>query len=276
MVDTDARPGSDALFEVTGGSLMPTELARGPWDAAALHGGPTAALVAREVERHLRAAGDPPGPHWQIARMTVELLRPVPVAPIRLSAETIRPGRKVTVVAVSVAAGEREVARAVVLGIRSAPVTLPRDLSAWAGPTGGPETLRHGGAPTGAGLWRGFHNGAVDMAWVSGGWEEPGPVSVWMRLRVPVVAGEETTPAMRAAALADFGNGVSWEVPFTDWRFVNPELTVHLARQPEGEWLRLDARSVFGPTGAGMAESQLSDRAGVFGRSAQALLIEPV
>ena len=41
----------DALFTVLDdGRVQATELARGPWDPDALHGGPVAALAARALE----------------------------------------------------------------------------------------------------------------------------------------------------------------------------------------------------------------------------------
>jgi hypothetical protein len=261
----------DALFEVADGSLVPTDLARGPWDIGALHGGPVAGIVVRAVEGHLAADGGGP---WQLARLTLELLRPVPVEPLTLEARTSRPGRKVTLVEASLRAGDREVARGVALAIRRAELALPLAARRPSRPLADPRALPRTRPPQRAGVWRAFHNEGVEMRWEAGSWEEPGPVVLWIRLRVPFVAGEETSPAMRAVALADFGNGVSAELPFGEWRFLNAELTVHLARQPAGEWVRLDARSILGPEGAGMAESELSDGDGVFGRGTQSLLVE--
>jgi acyl-coenzyme A thioesterase PaaI-like protein len=263
----------DALFELDGPRLVPTELARGPWSPDALHGGPTAAAVARAAEQHLALTG-PGEVAWELARVTVELVRPVPLEPLLVTARTTRPGRKVTLVGVSIAAGEgdaREVARGVALGIRReaqdhVPVlSLKRP---------GPEEVATTTPPAGANEWVAFHNSGVEMRWVAGVWRQPGPATVWGRLRVPVVAGEETSPVVRAAALADFGNGISSELDFGKWRFLNPDLSVHLARPPVGEWICLDARTVLGNTGAGLAESSLSDGDGIFGRAVQSLLIE--
>ncbi len=258
----------EALFVADGGRLVPTELAVGPWDPGALHGGPTAAATARAVERHLAA-------DWRIARMTLELLRPVPTDPLLISARTLRPGRKVTLVDVTVTAGVgdgREVARAVVLALRHQPEQMAPSQPGRRLPR--PDEVAPTDPPEGAGDWRAFHNEGVEMRWAEGAWRRPGPATVWMRLRVPVVAGEDTTPTMRAAALADFGNGISSELEFGAWRFLNPELTVHLARPPAGEWVCLDAQTVIGGEGAAFAESTLSDRDGVFGRATQSLLIE--
>lgn len=259
----------DALFDISGEHFVPTDLARGPWDANALHGGPTAALVMRAAEHHLAGA------NWHVARMTLELLRPVPLEPLAVTARTVREGRKVTLVEVRVEAGDadrREVARGVILGIRGLEVDAGKPQ-----PTAAeqPEDLPTPELGPGPGEWTAFHNTAVEMRWANGVWRQPGPATVWMRLRVPVVTGEETSPAMTAVAVADFGNGISSELDFATWRFLNPELTVHLARPPAGEWIRIDARTVLGSLGAALASSELSDRRGPFGRGTQALLIEP-
>jgi hypothetical protein len=262
----------DALFERDGPRLVPTDLARGPWSSDALHGGPTAAAVAQAAEQHLAGQGEV---EWELARVTVELIRPVPVEPLLVTARTTRPGRKVTLVGVTISAGEgdaREVARGVALGIRRQPLDVVQGAAPLDRP--GPEDVETTTPPAGPGDWVAFHNSGVEMRWVAGRWRQPGPATVWGRLRVPVVAGEETSPVVRAAAIADFGNGISSELEFGQWRFLNPDLTVHLARPPVGQWICLDARSVLGNAGAGLAESSLSDRDGTFGRAVQSLLIE--
>jgi acyl-coenzyme A thioesterase PaaI-like protein len=267
-----------ALFHLDGQLLVPTELARGPWDPAALHGGPTAAAVMRAAEAHLLAEPGGVEGGWQVSRMTVELLRPVPLAPLTVDARTVRPGRKVRLVAVTVTAGtgERaEVARAVILAVRSRELDLPARLRPVGAPPPLPEELAPVELPASGEEWPAFHNRGVEMRWAEGRWRVPGPATVWMCLRVPVVAGEAVSASVRAAALADFPNGISNELEFRRWRFLNPELSVHLARPPEGDWIRLAARSLVGPSGVGMAEASLADRRGDFGRSVQSLLIEP-
>lgn len=261
-----------ALFHLDGETLVPTELARGPWDPRALHGGPTAAAVTRAVEAHLRL--DASHQAWSVARLTLELVRPVPVEALTVTTRTARPGRKVTLIEAVVAAGSAEtvVARAVVMAIRQLPVEVADASAEVLGP---PAVAPATSPPAGSGGWKGFHNGAVEMRWETGTWERLGPATVWMRLAVPVVEGELASPTVTAAALADFGNGISAELDFGSWRFLNPELTVHLARPPQGQWVRLAARTRIGSTGMGLAESTLADRAGVFGRAAQSLLVEP-
>src|SRR5207247_1190725 len=101
---TDRMP--DALFERDGARFVPTELCRGPWSPDAQHGGPPAALLARAAERFEG------GEEMAVARLTVELLRPVPLVPLTVAARWARPGRKVQIVEASLRPGDREGATA--------------------------------------------------------------------------------------------------------------------------------------------------------------------
>ncbi len=248
------------------GRFGPTELSRGPWDPGAQHGGAPAALLAGAIAAHDGGEG------LRVARLTVEFLRPVPLAPLTLAVETVRPGRRVQLVSASLTAGEVEVCRALGLRLRSLPGATepiaPPDQPAPAPP---PAAARAGGAPPGEGPM--FGGDAVETRWVRGHWSEPGPATAWMRLAVPLVAGRAVTPVERAAAVADFGNGVSAALDWATHSFVNPDLTVHLDRDPEGEWICLEAVTRIADDGTGSAESVLSDERGRIGRAVQALLV---
>lgn len=258
----------DALFEVAGpDSYLATDAARGPWSRDALHGGPVAALLAGGVGPLL----DDLHP----ARLTVELLRPVPVAPLRMAARELRPGRKVRLVGVELRTEDGTVvASATALGIRRAEVPVPEQppLAGPAGPDSVPEAAR--GDVATAIDYDAFHNIGVEHRFVVGSFLEPGPVADWIRLRVPVVAGAPTTPLQRVAAAADFGNGVSAVADWTTHVFINPDLTIHLHRLPVGEWVCLDARTDLADDGVGLAQSALWDERGPLGRSLQSLLVD--
>ena len=261
---------ADALFERDGPLFVPSALTVGPWDPGSQHGGAPSALLARAIE-----AEPSPAPA-QLSRLTVELLRPVPITPLRVSCEVVRPGRKVQLVRAVLTAGDVEVAVAHGLRIRTTELPVPAGVvtvePAPPGPDHGRRT-RFLTTPAG-GEVTGFHTTANDIRFLEGGFDEAGPAFAWIRLLVPVVAGEEVSPAMRAAAAADFGNGLSWVLPATGWLFVNPDLTLHLARPPRGEWIGLRSRTFPSDGGIGMAESALSDREGRFGRAAQSLLLD--
>jgi len=120
-----------------------------------------------------------------------------------------------------------------------------------------------------------FASTANDIRFVRGAYERPGPATAWVRLTVPVVAGEEATGVQRALGAADFGNGFSAVLDWDRWAFINPDLTVYLERDPVGEWIALEAQTRLQPDGTGVAESVLFDQTGRFGRAVQALLIQP-
>jgi acyl-CoA thioesterase len=260
-------PELEALFVDDGGTFVPTELSRGPWSPDALHGGPVAALVIRAVEHH------GPGEDLQPTRLTLELLRPVPFSPLTVRTETMRDGRRVQLVDVMVEADGRDVVRARVLRVRTLGADQQFQTSTAEDPPPPPPSAgREGLSPILGG--RAFHSDGVEMGFVGGLFAQVGPSTVWIRLRVPVVSGEEPTPWQRVAAAADFGNGVSSELDFGTHLFINPDLTVYVHRPPVGEWVCLDARTRFGAPGIGMAESALWDIEGRVGRAAQSLLVE--
>jgi Thioesterase-like superfamily len=118
----------------------------------------------------------------------------------------------------------------------------------------------------------GYHT-AMDARFVSGGFVEPGPAVVWLRMRQPLVGSEPPSPLVRALVAADTGNGVSAELDFRVHLFINTELTVHLFREPEGEWVCLDAVTRTGSAGVGLSESVLADTRGRFGRADQTLFV---
>lgn len=260
------------MFVPDGPAYVPTGLTRGPWSPDAQHGGPPCALLTRAVE-----AVDAPVP-MHVARLTFELLRPVPLAPLTVATEVLRPGRKVQLVGAALRTAEgTEVARVTALRIRTDALPLPDGL---VGAADGVPTLPDVGGASGAPPsavadeeLTYFHRDAIEIRAVAGGFDRPGPATMWFRLRVPVVLGEESTGTQRTVAAADFGNGVSWVLP-APWLFINPDLTVHLSRPPAGEWICLAARTVPSDVGTGFAESALYDRDGRVGRSVQSLLLD--
>ena len=251
-----------AVFHRDGERFVPTEL-------AAARGTRTrsTAVRARRCSPGLLEQHDA-GPPAFVARMTIELLRPVPMEPIELRARTVRPGKKVQLVEGSVLAGETEVVRATALRIRVADIDFadPPDDRLTPGPGAQRGRFENLGP-----LNFGF---AMEMSMARGEIGVPGPAAVWFRLAVPVVAGEETTPLMRVAAAADFGNGISGAVTWVEHLFINPDLTIYLHRLPAGDWIGLDARTWPTHEGVGIADTALYDEDGRIGRSVQALLLD--
>ena len=266
----------DALWELLGDrQARATDWSRGPWNPEALHGGPVAALLARAVEHHPADGVD-----WFVSRLTVELERPVPLAPVAWSSTTTRPGRKVSLVEVTLTLVETGavLARGRAQRIRRAPIALPYENPALAPHLARPATLP---GPDDAtpdhstrGEYVGFHNGATEHRFAEGTWAAPGAVIDWVRLNQPVFAGEEPSPLQRVAAAADFPNGISHALGFDTHVFINPDLTIHLFRPLDGEWVGLRARSLYADDGVGMSDTELHDERGPIGRSNQSLLLD--
>ncbi len=258
---------SEALFRVDGDAYVPGPLCRGPWDEGHCHGGPVAALIARAVEALDR---DEP---WQVARLTVELQRPMLIGtPVEVRTVVERPGRKVSLIGISVVSGSGEVARARVLRIRDAAVDVS-DAETLSEPAMAPPASGRPEVPDFA-SGVSFAGTAMEHRVVAGSWVEAGPMDVWMRLTVPLLAGEELTGLQRTVAAADFGNGLSRLLPWESHVFINPEVTIHIGRQPRGEWIGLRSVSHYGPRGVGFAESALFDEGGRVGRAVQSLMID--
>jgi hypothetical protein len=262
---------ADALFRLDGDRFIPHELTRGPWAPDAMHGGAVSALLARAAE------SVPTLVPMQAARLSIELMRPVRLVPLRVETRVLREGKKVQWVEAHVLDGDTEVAHAILLRIRVADIPWP---SRTAGgdvqlPFDGPQSAAAIAAPWSVDYPAAYHSTATEHRTVRGQWGAIGPTTDLIRLRRPVVAGEEPSPLQRVAAVADFGNGISSALPYESHKFINPDLTITLHRLPEDEWVCLDAVTYPEPHGIGVAHSVLYDERGRIGHSAQTLLLEP-
>jgi hypothetical protein len=265
-----------SLFRrIEGNVVEPTDLARGPWDPQALHGGPVAALIAAAIEE---LPDD--GVDWFVSRLTVELERPVSLQPILVEAEITRPGRKVSVIDVTVrlASTGNVLARARALRIREADIALPHDdetLAAMLEREPAPLGPEHGTHDEITALdYIGFHNGAVEHRFIAVPNATNGSVFDWIRLLVPVLPDRPLTSLQRIAAAADFANGISHVLPFETHLFLNPELTIHLFLPMRGEWVGMASTTHHGPRGVGMSDTALFDIDGRVGHSNQSLLLD--
>jgi hypothetical protein len=259
---------SEPVFRRDGDAFVPTGHARGPWDPGQLHGGAPGALVAEAVQ----ADG------YLVARLTMDFLAPVPMAPLTVSAWTTKPGRNLQLAEAEMEAEGRTVLRARAVRLRRGHVELPPEASAGergaaAAPTPGPDAGRPGRFPLDDGHAEGFHRTAMDIRFLEGDYGI-GPARAWFRLRLPLVDQSPASPLARAIAAADFGNGISRVVDFDRYLFVNTDLTVHLHREPATEWVLLDARTRLESHGAGLAHSILSDERGQLGLAAQSLFVD--
>lgn len=253
-------------YELDGDVAVPTAYTAGPWGPMQ-HGGAPGSLIARTAEMTPSLAP------MRIARITIDLMRPVPIAPLTIARRVVREGKKLQLLQVNLLADGVEVTRASVLRLRREPTPLPPE--AVAEPVGRP--------PPEAGTIRPFRigrpdtptfNAGLESRFVRGMWGKPGRASVWHRFTKPVIKGEDLLPSMRAAITGDYCNGTSSFLDFNEWTFINADLQVNLARDPVGEWILLDAQTYPGLEGGGHAFARLADRQGWFGRAGQSVLFE--
>ncbi len=271
MTDTlsSAEPAlPTAVFAQQDGMWLPSVLSRGPWDARAQHGGAPSALFAHLAESAL------PDPGWQLTRLSIELIKPVPVAPLTARNET-HPGRSTTRMTIDLYADDALVARAHALLVRGQAFELPPALPGWSpaqllpDPSVCSGRFRIPGMPSGVS----FYHSAMDHRLAYGDAAQPGPAAAWFRLTVPLIKDQPTSPAMRAVAAADFGNGLSWVLPADRYLFANADLSLHLHRPPEGEWIGLLSETQAHGGGVGTTLSRLYDVHGPIGVATQTLVL---
>jgi hypothetical protein len=251
-----------SFFEPAGAdSYLATAASAGPWDPGAQHGGPPSALAARELERH------EPDQNMRLARVTSDILRPVPVGLLTARTSVLRPGKRVALLETVLEAGGQEVL--VARGWRLALSDVPPVSRAGPVPAlpGHDEPARFP-----VGQVSGYLS-QVDWRFVFGSFADPGPCQAWARPRIPLLPGEDLSPMCRALLLSDSGSGVSMDLDPQAFLFINVDLTVVLHRDPAGEWLLLDASSSMGGTGSGLAATTLWDTAGTVGTAVQTLLV---
>ncbi len=254
----------DAFYEpIAEGVVRATEHTTGPWDPRAQHAGAPAALLGGAMQQAVSVP---------LVRVTMEILRPVPITTLTVDTQVVRPGRKVTLVEGTLSDDDGPVLLGRAWGIRSADIDL--DVPAPEPQLPGPDSAQEA-AFFDLPIPIGWHT-SMELLFLSGGaFSDHGPAVLWGRPRVDLIAGRAWQPLERVLVLADAGNGASASADVTRWMFINTELTVHLTRHPDQDWVALDAHSVYEPHGVGAAFSVVHDVRGPIGRAAQSLFLGP-
>lgn len=259
---------TEFLYARAGELFVPTEAGGSPWHPQLLHGGTATGLLGHAV-----AALVPAG--FAVTRITMDLLRPVPKAPLAVRAEVARDGQRLKVIEVEVTHNGKTVCRASAVLARTQPVTLPDYAPVPAAPPPGPEGLP---------LWsiqdmldakalaipRGLHTRVEVRSQQP--WLERGRNMSWLRLPVTIVEGEPLSPFVRACLLSDLGNGVAQLNLGNAAGMINADVTLALFRLPAGEWIGFDSVAQVQATGTGIVHSTLYDTTGSFGYVVQSVL----
>jgi hypothetical protein len=262
-----STPAPASFYEQVGEhEFRTTPATESPWDRRMQHGGPPAALLARAAELAR------PDDSMQIARITVDMLGGIPQGRMRTEAEVVRPGKRVELIqtrlwaedklAVTASVWRIRVDRGLTTAYQTAP-DLP-DL-----PAEQPQRYFDGVSPD----WG--YGRAVEWRFVNGGFEQGGVADVWARVRIPLVAGEDTSPVCRLLVVADSMNGLSIRLPLKEWLSIPPTLNVTVQHPPVSEWMLFHAQTLIGPDGIGIARGQVEDEAGFVAEIAQPLLVQP-
>lgn len=253
-----------AVYRVKGDRAETSAHAAGPWSPDMQHGSPPSALVTWAAEQM------PTVQPMQVARVTVDLMRPIPLVPLTIERETLREGRKIQLCGIRLKANGVEVVRATVLKVRTADAVLPTDVTEPPLDVPGPDA---GHREDTSGLINPFIQ-TMSISSVRGRLMVNGPGAIWYRADMPIIEGQTISPAMRTMIAADFSNATSSMLDWRQWTFLNADLNVSLARQPVGDWILLNGETLIGPDGRGIATARLADSEGYFGRSVQTLVIE--
>lgn len=266
-VDADAH-----LVEVDGHTVKPTFLCGGPWSPDAQHGSAVAATLAWAVEQV-----ETPVPMRPV-RFTVDLLSPVPLTPLRWEATTVKAGKRIAVIDAALYDGDRVAARASTLLMRSeATVDIPDDAPAPPPlPIPPREPLPHDDFTVPDGVdWSppGFAY-AMDFERTVGAMGQGAPAAIWMRLRCRTVAGEDPTPFQWAAAAADMGSQLGGYLPFSQYRTINADISLHLLRLPTSPWVGLDGVHRVAADAVGQTDVSMFDEEGQIGRMQSSVHID--
>jgi hypothetical protein len=263
---TESAPAS-AFERLRGGVFRATALTRGPWHPEHQHAGPPIALVAGEIERAAAALG-----LTHVARITANLFRPIPIAELQVEVTTDYAGRNAAHFAARLYSGDKEVARFTALAQREWQVEVPEDLPGHPLPYAPrpPEQSTAARFPFNRAM-TGYQD-LIESRLAQGSFFT-GPSAVWFRLRHPLLPAETPSAIQRVAVAADSGNGISAVLDFNRYLFVNFDLTINLLRPARGAWVCIDAQTLIGGSGGGLAEARIFDGESLIGRSTQSLTV---
>jgi hypothetical protein len=184
------------LYVRDGDHYVPTLLTTGPWRADAMHGGAPSALIGTLISPVVEEGE-------LVAGVQIDLERPVPLEPLLGSVRRRQVSRRIAHLEVELSTDSSRAVSAKALVIRKESVSV----------AGREESLpEHPGrlasmdwSPLYADVTPIFVRDAVDHRVVRGGYGVPMPSAAWLRLKVPVIAGQESCGLSQLLAVADCG-----------------------------------------------------------------------
>jgi hypothetical protein len=266
-------PMTDSIFTRDGAAWLPTSAARGPWGDT-LHGGAPASLICHAMEE---AAGG----RFPLARLTLDLFRPVPSAPLEVSVRTLRSGRRLHVQEATLSAAGVELVRAT--SVHGDEVPLPASIKPPACPLPSPEGLEETSLAGSIRANRGEDFGDQDGLHFRlrvrriEGLGGTGVGVAWVHLPLELVPGVPLTPVTHLAACADFANGLGQRrLQLEDGStvgFINSDISLHLLRAPSENLLGMASRNEAHAGGRGIISAECWQEDGLVARVTQTVLV---
>jgi len=248
------------MFLPDGDGFVGTILTQGGWDPDAANGGAVLALLGHCLEEV------PTLVPMTMSRLTVDLVHPTPLGKrLNIVPTILREGKKIQVVLLQLFADEVELVRATALRLREEEIDAsgmppsttdarpadalarPEDSIPMMGPTEGlPGFLK-----------------AVEMRKTP--YLDGSGHGNWVRLKVPVVAGEPIRATSRLTLGIDYANLIGLQGHPGVVTMINPDVSAHILRPPNGEWVGITGETIFNTQmGRGISFAQLSDDDGIF------------
>jgi hypothetical protein len=246
-------------------NYQPTEATIGPWSATFQHGGPPIALIAHALRTYPTEHG------LRIARITAEILGPVPVAPCAIKVRVIRSGKRIELLQAEMSSGGKPVLIAHAWRLEESTNCVNRVADPFS-PPDLPAAQEQRFFP---GIDYFPYAQALEWRFTEGSFTEPGPATVWTRPRIPLLENTPNDSLESLLLMLDSANGISAELDIRSWNFVPVDLTLNIHRLPQGLWLGMAAQTMIEPQGIGTVTTAVFDRAGAVGRSLHTLFVRP-
>lgn len=259
LVQTEAESYYRKLGE---GRYESTIHAQGAWNPEEQHMAPVSGILVRELEAFA------PRPELRMARINFDILGMIPGGEFSIECKVLRPGKTIELVQAEMIANGRTSVRATAWRLQRSDTTAVAGLGDVAMPS-----LSEATSAQGLAEWPGGYIRSIDLQSVPGA--VPGRGQSWLRGGYAMVEGEPTEDLVKLIGVADTANGIAPRIAPGEGTYIYPntDLSIHLYREPEGEWLGLDTSVTFGSDGIGLTSSVLNDHRGPFGRAEQILTV---
>ncbi|MCV7319672.1 acyl-CoA thioesterase domain-containing protein [Mycolicibacterium confluentis] len=246
-------------------ALVPNTIAQGGWGPT-LGGHVLGGLLAREIDS-LRADLD-----LVPARLTVDMLRRVATAPVRVHANVLRVGGRMQAIDGEIIQNDEVVARASALYLRRSDQPGER---AWSTPIELPplpvEPAEFDDAMPMFVKPYGRDPAAGGQGMV---WQHDGPRYGWVREVRELVAGEKNSPFVQAALAVDVTASLTG-FSTSGLGFINADYTLTLCRLPEGPYIGMASLAHYSDAGLATGTASLFDTRGPIGTGVTTAIANP-